>query len=401
MTTIKAKLRRSTVEGKAGAIYYQINRSRCSRQITTDMRILPEEWDARRGRIAADKKMPGYRYQQRIDRDMATLRRIVGEAGAEPLPQIVARFRTCESRTDVMGYFEEQIIRLQEAGRLGTARNYRRTFNSFGDFLHGAALPFREFDERIVRAYNLYLERRAVMRNTISFYMRILRSVYNRAVRERLAEQTTPFAEVYTGVDRTRKRAVDEEVVIRMQRLDLTATPALLLARDLFLFSYGMRGMAFVDIAYLRKCDIAGDRIEYTRRKTGQRLAVHIEPFVRRIIDRYAERTRATPYVFPMLSAAEETEAYHQYETALGYYNRQLKRIGEMIGAGRQLSSYTSRHTWATTARNRDIPLSIISEGMGHSSERTTRIYLASIESARIDRANRRILAGLDGAAEP
>lgn len=127
--------------------------------------------------------------------------------------------------------------------------------------------------------------------------MRILRSVYNKAVRRRLAEPASPFGGVYTGVDRTRKRAIDERLIARLKSLDLPVSGALPLARDLFVFSYCMRGMAFVDMAFLRKKDMRDGAIHYVRRKTGQRMTVHLEPCMREIIGRYAPRTRDTPYL--------------------------------------------------------------------------------------------------------
>mgnify|MGYP007087747984 FL=1 len=107
------------------------------------------------------------------------------------------------------------------------------------------------------------MKRRGVVRNTISFYMRILRSIYNKAVKLHLAEQTFPFQNVYTGIDRTCKRAVGEEVICRLNQLDLRDSAALSFARDLFIFSYGTRGMAFVDLAYLRKTNVCGDMLRY------------------------------------------------------------------------------------------------------------------------------------------
>ena len=225
--------------------------------------------------------------------------------------------------------------------------------------------------------------------------MRVLRAVFNKAVREGIVSQSSPFRNVYTGVDRTRKRAVGEETVIRLRRLNLEHSPSLALARDIFIFSYCARGMAFVDIAFLRKQDIAGGAICYVRRKTGQRLTIRIEPCMGDIIERYAPVTRTSDYVFPLLNAEDPVRGFSQYQTALGYYNRRLKRLAELLELETPLSSYTSRHTWATTARNHNVPLSIISAGMGHASEKTTQIYLASLESSVIDQANRSIIASL------
>ena len=218
------------------------------------------------------------------------------------------------------------------------------------------------------------------------------------AVRRRLVEQTFPFRNVYTGVDRTRKRAVDESVISRLMRLDTGRSKSLEIARDLFMFSFYARGMAFVDMAYLRKSDIRDGIISYERRKTGQRLSVRLEPCMKSVVDRYADRARDTPYVFPILRSAVPEAAYRQYSVALNYYNRRLKVLSDMLGLEAGLSSYTSRHSWASVARNHHVPVSIISAGMGHASEQTTLIYLASLENSVIDDANRRVIALLSGA---
>ena len=336
--------------------------------------------------------------QRQIDGDLCLLRAIVGDFEARReeygLSDVVGRFRSSE-RFTVFAFVEKQIACLRADGKLGTARNYRRTLNSFSGFLNGADIPFSLLDERLVGRYNDWLQRRRIVRNTVSFYMRVLRAVFNKAVREGIVPQSSPFRNVYTGVDHTRKRAVGEETVIRLRCLNLEHSPSLALARDIFIFSYCARGMAFVDIAFLRKQDIAGGTIRYVRRKTGQHLTIRIEPCMGDIIERYSQVTRTSDYVFPLLSAKDPVRVFSQYQTALGYYNRRLKRLADLLELEMPLSSYTSRHTWATTARNHNVPLSVISAGMGHASEKTTQIYLASLENSVIDQANRSLIASL------
>ena len=401
MVKVKVKLRKSTVEGKAGVIYYQLCHKRQSRQITTGIRLFPDQWDARRERVMvslAGRDAATAVVQRQIDGDLCLLRAIVRDFEARReeygLPDVVGRFRSSE-RFTVFAFVEKQIACLRADGKLGTARNYRRTLNRFSGFLNGADIPFSLLDERLVGRYNDWLQRRRIVRNTVSFYMRVLRAVFNKAVREGIVPQSSPFRNVYTGVDRTRKRAVGEETVIRLRRLNLEHSPSLALARDIFIFSYCARGMAFVDIAFLRKQDIAGGTIRYVRRKTGQYLTIRIEPCMGDIIERYSQVTRTSDYVFPLLNAKDPVRVFSQYQTALGYYNRRLKRLADLLELEMPLSSYTSRHTWATTARNHNVPLSVISAGMGHASEKTTQIYLASLESSVIDQANRSIIASL------
>ena len=360
-------------------------------------------FDARRvgrfgaaGRLSGAGPHSGLAVPHSVDR----LHRIIRDLGREGRPytvdEVADRFCAQSCGVGVTAFMREQIAQLTADNRLGTARNYTRTLRSFSGFLGGGELPFAAFTERLVEEYNAYLLRRGVVRNTVSFYMRILRSVYNKAVRRRLAEPASPFGGVYTGVDRTRKRAIDERLIARLKSLDLPVSGALPLARDLFVFSYCMRGMAFVDMAFLRKKDMRDGAIRYVRRKTGQRMTVHLEPCMREIIGRYAPRTRDTPYLFPVLTAEDPARAYAQYQVALNYYNRLLKKLASLLGLDSGLSSYTSRHSWATAARNHNVPLPVISAGMGHTSERTTQIYLSALETSVIDSANRKILASLN-----
>ena len=156
-------------------------------------------------------------------------------------------------RLTVLDYMERQINAMKTMNRLGTARNYSRARNSLRTFLDGHDVSFRRMDESLIMSYNNWLERRGVVKNTISFYMRILRAIYNKAVKDCIAKQNSPFKNVYTGIDNTRKRALDENVIKILMMLDLKDSPTLALTRDIFIFSYCMRGMSFVDIAFLRR----------------------------------------------------------------------------------------------------------------------------------------------------
>ena len=398
ITSVKVKFRASRVSGKAGTIYYQLTHLRRTRCITTGIRLMPGEWDASAQRAVSPEPGRIPVWQCRMECDVDRLHRIIRDLGREGRPytvdEVADRFCAQSCGVGVTAFMREQIAQLTADNRLGTARNYTRTLRSFSGFLGGGELPFAAFTERLVEEYNAYLLRRGVVRNTVSFYMRILRSVYNKTVRRRLAEPASPFG--YTGVDRTRKRAIDERLIARLKSLDLPVSGALPLARDLFVFSYCMRGMAFVDMAFLRKKDMRDGAIHYVRRKTGQRMTVHLEPCMREIIGRYAPRTRDTPYLFPVLTAEDPARAYAQYQVALNYYNRLLKKLASLLGLDSGLSSYTSRHSWATAARNHNVPLPVISAGMGHTSERTTQIYLSALETSVIDSANRKILASLN-----
>ncbi len=334
-------------------------------------------------------------------KEVAVLEKIVstlemGDRGADAVSVALKAIKRPMSRVAFTRYMRGLITTMEKEKKLTTARNYKHTLSSFQRFLGNYDLRLSSFRAEVVDGYAEWLASRGVVRNTVSFYMRILRAVYNRAVEEGLIGQAYPFRHVYTGVDRTRKRAVDENVVVRLQNLDLSATPPLALSRDLFVFSYCTRGMAFVDIAFLKKKDVSGGHISYVRHKTGQRLTIRVEPCMARIMARYAAATAGRAYVFPLLADTEPQAAFRQYQTALGYHNRKLKDLGRMLGLPLPLSSYIARHTWATTARNHNVPISVISAGMGHASEGVTQVYLAAVENSVIDRVNKGMLSALN-----
>lgn len=404
MTTFKVKFRPSAVAGKAGSVHYQVIHRREVRQISAGIQLQPKEWNRKRAavRTSADNAKA---LQRRIDSGLSRLQQVVGEleeirqyTGRHFTAQDIAdRFKAPEQHTSVVGYALRQIKILTECAQLGTAGNYRKGLKSLMKFSDNKDLDFEEITPQLVKHYNEYLVQKGVSRNSRSFYLRVLRAIYNKAVREGMARQTFPFQDVYTGIDYTGKRAVSEKVIAALVRLDLSRSRPQALARDLFLFSLYTRGMAFVDMAYLKKSNVRGNAIHYVRHKTGQHLAVKIEPCIRRIIDRHAKGSRG--YMFPILKSDEPRAAYRQYQTALGYYNRQLKHISRKLMLERNISFYTARHSWATMARNHDVPLPVISAGMGHRSERTTQIYLALLENSVIDNANKRLLKALKNAA--
>lgn len=307
---------------------------------------------------------------------------------------VIFNNRTPRRRVLVLEFMQIQIEQMRKANRLGTALNYEKAMKNFSEFTGETKLAFSSMTEQLIADYNAFLIQRGLVRNSVSFYMRIMRAIYNRAVRQNLVRQTHPFIDVYTGIDCTRKRAVSESVIARLHRLELPKGSQLALTRDLFIFSYCTRGMAFVDIAYLKKENIQNDVICYARHKTGQQLFVKIEPSIKRIIERY--HMSDSRYLFPILTSDDIDEAYKQYRLALNNHNRLLEVLSKMLGCSVKLTSYTSRHSWATAARNHNVPISVISQGMGHTSEHTTRIYLTMLENSVIDDANKEIIGGLE-----
>lgn len=291
----------------------------------------------------------------------------------------------------LFGFMESVIAELGRLGRVRTSETYYAALCSFRRFYEQGDLPLREVDSSLMLRYEAYLRANGLSPNTSSFYLRILRAVYNRAVEQGLSPQRNPFKHVYTGVEKTVKRAISLATLRRLKSLDLSSEPHLDFARDMFLFSFYTRGMSFVDMAYLRKRDLDGRVLRYRRRKTGQQLLIKWERCMQAIVERYD--SGQSPYLLPIIDPlCSESDQRRLYINASHNVNRSLKILGRRLGLSSPLTMYVARHAWASIARSRNVPLSVISEGMGHESESTTRIYLASLDNVAIDQANSKIL---------
>lgn len=403
MTSIKLKFRAHTDNTKGGALYFQVIHDRVVKQVKTDYRIFEYEWDKQCGEIIKDIPLSEARNETlKVIRDKTTWEQRKLELIAKSFESvgksytaadIIRRYKESASdKTTVFEYIHCQSERMTMLGRVRTGETYRQTLNSFMRFRNGVDLYFDMLDADMVEQYESYMRTNHLSRNTTSFYMRILRCIYNRAVDDGLTTQTDPFRRVYTGVDKTAKRAISLKEIRRIKELDLTDNPDLDYARDMFLFSFYMRGMSFIDLAYLRKKDLANGYITYIRKKTGQQLTIRWERSMQEIVDKYPENP--TQYLLPIITKQDGTER-KQYLNKILFVNRKLKQVGRLAKISTPLTMYVTRHSWASIAKSKNVPLSVISEGMGHDNEETTRIYLASIQTNQIDEANSRILREL------
>ena len=258
-------------------------------------------------------------------------------------------------------------------------------------------MPFRQLTPKWLKRFENSLREHGCSWNTVSTYLRTLRAVYNRAVSQRKATYVPHlFRSVYTGTRADRQRALDNEdmkKVFTRLATQSSATTAMRTAQDWFILMFLLRGLPFVDLAYLRKSDLKENVITYRRRKTGRTLSVTLTTEAVFLLQQYMNRDVASPYLFPILRSGEGTEeAYREYQLALRGFNHQLALLGELLGIKGRLSSYAARHTWATTAYYCEIHPGVISEAMGHSSITVTETYLKPFHSKKIDDANRRII---------
>lgn len=415
MATLHFFLRASTRGASyRGSLCARIIHSRKIKVLTCPLKLYPGEWDGQAQHIILpDEDTDRYLYLRKAS---DTLCGYTGQfeevverlerAGRYTLSDIVEGYRLRRSLINLYGFTEQQSRSMARSGQERTARAYRTVCRGFISFNKGKDIPLKHINACMVKEFETYLKDRGKAMNTISYYMRILRAIYWKAVREKLIDpkRENPFEGVFTGFQQTRKRALSLDELRTLNNLDFSSIlehgkttdqeslydHGLYTSWRYFFFCFHARGMSFVDMAYLRKENIRQGLISYYRKKTGQKIEVTLTPVLQRIIDSFSDQVKNSPYLFPIIQDALKP-ARLQYETGLRLQNSRLKKLSAMAGIGKKLSTHVSRHSWATVGKKQNLPLWVISEGLGHSSEKMTYTYLASFDRSTLDNANEQI----------
>lgn len=474
---------RSSTRGEEypGSIYLRVICKRRVRTVTMPWKIYTSEW------LGGCKYRPEHwlriapglyraaklrRIENEMHKILYYLRELTEQMESEDreisASDIVSILRRIYGEERLIDYTEKVASILEQHDRFRTARAYRSAARRLCCMTDNEHLEIREINSSLIRRFEESLLSEGKTLNTISFYMRNLRAIRNRAIRENLLEDTIsdPFKQVFTGVERTRKRALNKEEIKlllewdpfsvelkiglnptgqdtvgrtqwtvdhkRKERERGCSEPALNTKKQqrlrtsqmYFLFSLYTRGMSFVDLAYLKKENIQNGILRYRRKKTGQLLEIKITPEIQSIISSFEKETIYSPYIFPIIKCPGDNERL-QYESALRLHNKRLKHLAAQLNrtstfakaengikdrpqpqvkvknkdytssknfqlpiSNFQLSSHMARHTWATLAKRAGIPLIVISEALGHTSEKTTAIYLDSLDQLVVDNAN-------------
>ncbi len=317
---------------------------------------------------------------------------------------IVNVYQNKKSDISFEEYSTRIIDKLKTTGKNGNAIVYKSTLESVKSYTQGIDIRLDEVDYEFVKGYQEYLLSKEVIVkkgtkdervkkltvNGISMYLRTLRAIINKAIKEDLVDETSyPFKNITIKSQKTRKRAVNKDVIKMVEELEVPEN--LQLWKDLFMFSFYNRGMNFVDVAFLKVKNIENGRLNYTRQKTGQQFSIKVTDKAMEIIKRYNDLEDPESYIFNIIY--RKGKEYLDYRNAMRLMNKKLKKISTLLKLDVPLTTYVSRHSWATIAKRSGIATAVISEGLGHESEETTQVYLDSFENDVLDDANELIIS--------
>lgn len=388
VTTILYKSKKLKRDG-SHPIVIRICKDGRRKYISTGYSAFPEQWD--------EKSQTPNRSHPNSNRMKHTLMtkelKIQGfalelDAIDEPysLEDITAKLNGKVEKIKILNYYEQRIKRLIKTGKKGNARVYQDNMRTVARFLKGKDIPFEQFNYRKLKAFEEHMEERGLKVNTIGFHLRTFRAIFNSAIKEGIVqEKFYPFKNFKIRKENTQKRALSYEEIKKIEETEFD-NPQLEWARKLFLFSYYCMGMSFKDMAYLRMNDIYGNRIQYQRSKTGIHYNIKIHPKLEVLVKEYRKGKSGSDLLLPIIE--KETNEYGEYRNDLRWLNRLLNRVGNELNLSLKLTSYVSRHSWATIAKRKGVATGIISQGLGHTTERTTQIYLKSFEDDVMDQAN-------------
>jgi integrase len=398
MASVKVLLRTDKLN-KQGQhpVVIQVVHHRKKRTISLGHYLFTTEWDPI-GEMAIERSnVKEYKlYLQRLNSVIAKKKSIIKKVivdleetgNAFTVDSIIEQIKRQQNSATVFSCGERTVQKLEETGRLGNAKYYETSLNAFKRFRNNRDLTFDELTYKMVLAFEEYLQKNNCKVNSIAAYMKALRAIYNTAIKEGDAKQELyPFNKYHIKLEKTVKRAIVKGSITSMKELDLSERPDLIWVRDIFLFSFYCRGMSFIDIAFIKVSNIVNDRIDYARNKTHQKFSIKLTEPIREIISKYNNLGEPDSYLFPIIKA-EHKSPYQSYKNGRSLVNTKLKEIGKLLGLNIPLTTYVSRHSWATIAKRSGIPTAIISEGLGHETERTTQIYLDSFENQVLDDAN-------------
>ncbi|GAB3949980.1 site-specific integrase [Spirosoma harenae] len=420
-----------------------ITKQRKRKYIATGLTLAPKYWDESKQSIRRN-------YPDHLKRDLQSrLNELVEryETAAKSLAETdeqhdaaTVASKAVESRkqtrkTTLLAYIDTIVHGLVIARKTGNSIVYKDLRNQLAKFIkdeyNTQDIPFDKVNVSFCSEWENTLRAGGAADNTLSNRFRTLRAVLNRAIANGFAKPDSyPFARTVADKHKfsigkfdtsTQKRAISREEVRKVENYTPTAIYAiedfkgirnpgavakiknateiqgLTFAKNVFLFSFYVGGINFVDLAKLRWRNLSTDaegniRLSYIRQKTRGRFSLKLLPTAIDIIEQYRPETYIGPdsYIFPILNSDQhkiETQINNRLHKVLGQVNKNLKIIGERLRISAPLTTYVARHSFATSLKQSGVAAAIIGQAMGHKTEAVTAIYLDSFSSDIIDDA--------------
>lgn len=303
------------------------------------------------------------------------------------------------AKSYVKDAFDERIKELKSNGQIGTAVSYECARNSIEKFQTN--LKFSDITPSILYKYEKKMLDNDCSRTTVGIYLRTLRSIFNNAISNKdILPSLYPFRKNDYEKDKYRipegsniKKALELKEIESILKYKAKSGSIKEKSRDYWTFIYLTNGLNVKDLCLLKYKDVDGNTLKFIRAKTiRQKKERVIYATLRKeslkIIEKWGnEKTSNESYVFPILQGKESAEKQRQLIQQLTHtINDNLKSIAEELGIKKPVTTYSARHSFATVLKRSGASMEVISEMLGHSNLKTTRLYLDSFEKETLEK---------------
>lgn len=325
--------------------------------------------------------------------DLITKLDYEGELPTFSVTHLKERIVNQHSGETLFNFSEKLIQDLEESRRYGTALSYKDCIRCIKHFTDGVDVTFSQISYRWLTQFEKYYLGKGNSYNALGVYMRTLRAIINKAIKSGIASKSYyPFEQYRIKTEKTKKRAISMDTMKRIMEEKFSPDDDLFHTRNYFLASFMMYGMNFADMAQLKMSNIHSGRIQYKRQKTGKVYDIKITDKLDAILKYYTEGKEKEDFIFPIIKRETPSEQYKDMMWSRKCYNKSLKLLAEKCAIEETLTSYVSRHSFATEALLKNVPVSAISAMLGHSSLTTTEIYLKGLPTDVLDDYNDQIM---------
>jgi site-specific recombinase XerD len=392
--------RRAKADGTY-AVLLRITHHRVSTQISTGVFIPEKDWDNQKRIVKGTYKGTESvtRLNNMLQKKKTEANDIITKLHEQKTLDTFTVFELKDmidkksDKLSFLGYGEKQIEELLKANRIGTARSYKIVIGVLRTFNNDKDLSFQELNYAFLKKFETAHLKKGNSLNGLAAYVRMIKAIYNKAIKDGLVEKELyPFDTFHVKLSKTRKRAIGLDAIKKIIDLNFKPDHNLYDARNYFLASFYMRGMPFADMAQLRLSNIIDGRIYYQRQKTDKPYNIKITEEIEAILKIYTKGKKKNDFIFPIIKRTELMEQYKDVEWARKCFNKKLKLIAQDCGIDENLTSYVSRHSFATRAKNLGVPIATISDMLGHADTKTTEVYLDSLQNDILDEAHERII---------
>lgn len=393
-TYLKLSLDTRRKDTKTFPLIFRLTHNRKTTSIGTGHQLAVSEWDEKRQKIRPSFKgteSPG-RLNNLLQKKMAHMVDILTQLEDKDklkymsVSEVRSHITRTTNKVTFYQFAEQLIADLIKSNRIGNARAYKHALKAVKNFRNEKDFTFDELNLDFLNRFEKHHLGKGNKLGGLSVYLRTIRAINRKAIKAGIADKEGyAFDDYVIRNGKPEKRALPIDAIRKIAELDLEKDTALFRDRNIFMMSFLLNGMSYVDMAHLKLSNIVDGRIRYSRKKTDEPYNIKIHDQLEPLLTYFTKDKKRSDYLLNVVKSENPIESYNQIVWARKRYNDNLKKLAELAGIQENITSYAARHSFASGANEMGIPLTAISQMLGHKRISTTQAYLANLRKGKMD----------------